>query len=102
MLAIDCNIQVHGSNVFKSIWKCWRYVWGFLCNIGLAEGQGMVYSHKSLWWNLKHKGKPLALLQGFSSRKWVEKGINKFQDVLKEGTLIPWEELASDFGIPSS
>lgn len=53
----------------------------------------------SLWWNLEHKGKPLALLQGCSTKKWNICGIQTFHNIMDNGQIKTWDNLAVEFNL---
>ncbi|XP_059072101.1 uncharacterized protein LOC131872684 [Cryptomeria japonica] len=94
-------ISVQGSEVFKSIWKAWNIVRPFIVNKGFHDDT-QIYGERSIWWNLKLSGKPLALLQGCSAKHWASKGIISFIDIFEHDNLISWEELKNTFSLPNS
>ena len=83
-LWVDAPLVVQGSNVFKSIWKAWKFVKNLLSNKDRVEKSSLLCGKKSIWWNLSHGDKKLALLQGFSTKKWSELGISIFEDIILE------------------
>lgn len=61
-----------GSLVFKILWKNWELV---KHSMMISNGKISSYNnngcqaYSSIWWNLEHKSKPIALLQGCSTNK---------------------------------
>lgn len=75
----------------------------YLDNHQFTNGDfGTIQAHRSIWWNLKHKGKPLALIQGCSAKGWASKGIRHFSDILKDGKLKGWNDLNVAYNLPPS
>ena len=81
------RVSVQGTWVFKSIWKAWEIVQGFIDNTTF-DHQYSIHGERSIWWNLNNAGKPLALTQGCSARSWNSKGIKCFMDIMDHNTLI--------------
>ena len=46
--------------------------------------------------------KKLALLQGWSAKKWFELGISIFQDIILEDGFVEWEWLEKKYVLPKS
>lgn len=69
LVAGSFPVSVHGSWVFKSI------------------NNNTLHGERSIWWNLSHNGKPLALTQGCFARHWHNKGIKYFMDILENDEL---------------
>jgi hypothetical protein len=101
-LTVDAPLVVQGSNVFRSIWKAWKFVKNFLINNVPVEKSGLLCRKKSIWWNLSHGGKKLALLQGCSAKKWSELGISMFGDIIMEDSIVEWEWLEDKYNLPKS
>lgn len=73
----------------------------YLANHHFTKGDcGTIQANRSIWWNLKHKGKPLDLIQGCSAKGWAHKGVQCFNDILKDAKLKDWNDLNSEFNIP--
>ncbi|XP_059068323.1 uncharacterized protein LOC131858872 [Cryptomeria japonica] len=99
LVAGSFSVSVQGSCVFRSIWKAWEHIRRFLVNTRVSN-DGHIHGERSLWWNLTHHGKPLALIRGCSARSWDSKGVKCLADILEHGSLISWEDLSARFNIP--
>lgn len=99
LLAKGFPISIQGSCIFRYIWKSWEQVRGFVGNTSIYNGD-LMYGEGSLWWNLFHAGKLLALTQGCLARNWASKGIKYLIYVIEHDTLISWEDLSSKFNLP--
>lgn len=105
-----CNLLISkhpispiGSNVFRSIWKAWELIKNRVINFLFSnQNDSLIFTQTSIWWNLEHKGKPLALLQGCSAKSWAQKSITTFNSILDNGQLKDWESFKSEFELPSS
>ena len=64
ILTLNIDFKVGGSVTFRSIWKCWKFVRTFIKGQGCVDNNGCLGWDRSIWWNLSHNDKPLALLQG--------------------------------------
>lgn len=94
-------ISLVGSNVFKMIQKAWEIVKKNITNCHfIKDGNRTIMGHRSIWWNLEHKDKPLALIKGYSTKGWGHKGINYFNDILKDGYLKDWNDLSEEINLP--
>lgn len=60
-----------------------------------------LHGERSIWWNLYHNSKPLALTQGCSTRFWHNKGVKYLMDILENDNLITWEDLSSKYNLPA-
>lgn len=74
----------------------------FISHNNIIWDNNEVCGERSLWWNLKHNDKPLALLQGCSARVWASKGLANFSDIIKDGHLLSWNEVMQIYDIPIS
>ena len=101
-LSVDAPLVVQGSNVFKSIWKAWKFVKHFLSNKDPIEKSSLLCGKKCIWWNLSHGDKKLALLQGCSAKKWYELGISIFQDIILEDGFVERKWLEKKYVLPKS
>lgn len=95
-------LSPHLGPLCLSIWKFWEFIWHLIANNGILDQYNTIYGEKSIWWNLMHKDKSLALIQGCSARNWAYGGIINFNDIINNGALIPWCDLMHNFQIPSS
>lgn len=92
-----------GSVVFRSIWRAWELIKGNVkCPLFLEHSANFIHPSRSIWWNLEHNGKPLALLQGCSAKKWAQVGIKTFSNILRNGVLVGWVQLKEEFNLPQS
>ena len=66
---MDLNICVGGSNIFKCVWKGWKLVTHIFHGGVRSEKTNILCKQDSIWWNLKARDKPLALVQGCSTKK---------------------------------
>ena len=94
-------VSVQGSMVFKSIWKAWELVRGFIYNSNF-DSNNSIHGERSIWWNLQHNGKPLALTQGCSAKHWNNLGIKSFIDILENDNLASWQDIRLKFNLPDS
>lgn len=101
LVAGDFEVSVQGSNVFKSIWKAWSSVKPFISNNRVSKNE-FIHGGRSIWWNLLHSSKPLALSQGCSAKAWATKGICDFKDIIKDDRLLDWDTLRAIFNLLSS
>lgn len=95
---IDWNFSISatGSVVLKSIWKAWESVRHSIGNNWISR-DNQICGQRSIWWSLTHNGKPLALTQGCLAKKWANKGICCFKDIIINGSLISWDNLSSKY-----
>ena len=101
-LALDYKSTIEGYVVFKAIWKRWGIIIPLLGTINRTEQGNIWCGFCSIWWNLQSKGKPLALVQGCSTKCWSKAGINTFRDVFENNKLLEWAELKLRFNLPDS
>lgn len=94
-------ISISGSPIFKSIWRVWEVVRSRIAN-SRAISNDLIYGKRSIWWNLYHNLKPLALTQGCSAKMWANKGICCFKDIITNDCLISWDELSNKFELHAS
>lgn len=92
LLARSFPISTEGSSVFKSIWRAWEIVRINIAN-SWAHRDDIICGKRSIWWNLFHNGKPLALTQGCSTKNRANKGIFYFKDIFLNNDLISWDDL---------
>lgn len=81
-------VSPYGFEVFKSLWKAWEAISQLLTNIECCISVGQIATNRSIWWNMLHKDKLLATLQGCSTLKWFNYDIRNFEDIFSNGTLI--------------
>lgn len=94
-------ISVKGTWVFRSLWKAWENIRHYIDNSAF-DYHYTLQGERSIWWNLLHQGKPLALTKGCSAKFWANKGVKYIMDILDHNQLISWEDLANQFDIPAS
>ncbi|XP_057851145.2 uncharacterized protein LOC131061466 [Cryptomeria japonica] len=94
-------ISVKGTWVFHSLWKAWENIRHYIDNSAF-DYHYTLQGERSIWWNLLHQGKPLALTKGCSAKFWANKGVKYIMDILDHNQLISWEDLANQFDIPAS
>lgn len=93
------------SVVFRSLWKAWELIKHnaqFKSSDIILKDNVNCQCFSSIWWNVSHNHKPLALLQGCSAKNWCQKGIKTFGDILVEGKIKSWAGLATEFSLPAS
>lgn len=73
----------------------------FISNYRVSNNE-FIYRSRSIWWNLLHTSKPLALTQGCSAKAWAAKGICCFKDIIENDTLLDWDTLRAKFNLLSS
>lgn len=102
LLAGNFPVAPARSTVLKTIWKACENVKGLFTNNCIISENNKISGERSILWNLHHKEKPLALLQGCSAKNWYFKGIKCFNDILCEGHLKSWTSLSHEFDLPHS
>lgn len=91
-------ISMQGSYVFKSIWKAWEHIRHLIDNPSVSSN-ATIHGERSIWWNLLHANKPLALTQGCLTKLWSRSGIRVFEDLFENGALLSLEELNSSYNL---
>ncbi|XP_059076368.1 uncharacterized protein LOC131875743 [Cryptomeria japonica] len=92
---------VHGSAVFKTIWKAWEDSRHYITDNLFYTGN-LLHGERSIWWNLFLQGKPLALTQGCSAKIWNRLGISTFINLFENDCLIKWDELRIKYNLPAA
>lgn len=73
LIAGKFPISPTGSSIFKSIWKDWESTRNLIANNEIVDNYNTIVGKKWIWWNLIHKDKPLALIQGCSIKAGLSK-----------------------------
>lgn len=92
---------VHGSPVFKTIWKAWESSRHCISDNSF-HSDSLLHGERSIWWNLYRQGKPLALTQGCLTKFWNKLGTSTFIDLFENDCLISWEELKNKYNLPAA
>ena len=81
------HISVERTWILCSIWKAWENIHHHIDNSAF-DYHYTLQGERSLWWNILHQGKPLALTKGCSTRFWAKKGVKYIMGILEHNQLI--------------